>query len=83
MWSYHARTRIERLQVWLVWRLPRWLIYWATIRLWAHATTGRWSHETPVGMEVNEVLKRWSKVPDNRQVMRDRYPYRQEQPDVR
>jgi hypothetical protein len=52
------RTR-ERLITGLVWRLPRVIIYWATIRLAAHATTGQFSATNPNDLSVMEALKRW------------------------
>lgn len=43
----------------LVWRLPRWLIYWAAIRLMAHATTGRYGSQVVPDLYAMDALKRW------------------------
>ena len=43
----------------LVWHLPRWIIYWAGIRLWSHATTGKYGDTQPTGLTMDEILKRW------------------------
>jgi hypothetical protein len=43
----------------IVWRLPRWVAYWSTIRVAANATTGPYaSTETPT-LTVTEALRRW------------------------
>jgi len=47
------------LYLWLAYRLPRRLVYWATIRLWCHATIGRYSDTIVPELEVGEALKRW------------------------
>lgn len=46
---------------WLAWHLPRQLIYFAVIRLWAHGTTGKYGMTTPDELTWGEALKRWSK----------------------
>lgn len=52
---------IDRLVMWLAWRLPRELAYWAAIRVAAHATTGRYDNTDPGQLDVMEMLNRWSK----------------------
>jgi hypothetical protein len=44
---------------WLAWRLPRPLVYWAAIRLIAHATQG--AHRTQVvpDLAAMDALQRW------------------------
>lgn len=49
----------EKFWIWLAWRLPRGLVYWAAIRLMAHATTGKWSHELTPAVTGIDMLKRW------------------------
>lgn len=41
------------------WVLPRWLVYWATIRVWAHATTGQYGTTEAPALTVAEALNRW------------------------
>ena len=52
------RTK-EKFMFWLVWKLPRKLIYLASIRLIAKATTGKNSHKCPDEINVMEALKEW------------------------
>lgn len=54
------RTRCkERFYRWLCWRLPRRLIYWTAIRLWAHGTTGPYADTVAPELTVGEALARW------------------------
>lgn len=53
------RGRAERALLAIVNRLPRRVVYWATIRLWAHATSGPWSSTIATELRVDEALKRW------------------------
>jgi hypothetical protein len=43
----------------LAWWLPRSLCYWAAIRVFAHATTGKWSDTVATDITVGEALQRW------------------------
>jgi len=49
----------EKLQMWLVWRLPRWLIKWASVRLMANATQGQYSNTIVPELTAMDALKRW------------------------
>jgi hypothetical protein len=49
----------ERLAMRIAWHLPRWLIYWAVIRCWAHGTTGEYGTTEPDKLGWSEALKRW------------------------
>jgi hypothetical protein len=49
----------ERLVLALVWRLPRWLVYWCAIRLLAHATTGRYGDQVVPDLLAMDALERW------------------------
>lgn len=42
------------------WLLPRWLVYFATIRLISHATVGKYENTVPDKLGAMEALKRWS-----------------------
>lgn len=51
--------RTDAVWNWIAWRLPRKLVYFATIRAWAHGTTGKWGHvEAPAAL-ASDVVKRW------------------------
>ena len=39
--------------------LPRRIVYWATIRAGAHATTGQWSDQEVPAVTLMDTLKRW------------------------
>ena len=50
---------MERFWIWLSWKSPRRFIYWATIRLAAHATTGKFSDTIVPELTVIDALTRW------------------------
>lgn len=52
-------SQAERHAMWIAWHLPRWLVYWAAIRLMAHATTGQYGSTDPSSLSVMTALKRW------------------------
>lgn len=52
----------EKLAIWLAWRLPRRVIHWATIRLAAHATQGRYSNQVVPDLAMMDALKRWERA---------------------
>jgi len=56
-------NKLERLQMWIAWRLPRWLVKWATVRLCGHATTGRYSSTVVPELTTMEALRRWDEQP--------------------
>lgn len=64
-WKYVAvpalRSRIEKAQMAVAWRVPRWLAYWCTIRVGAHATTGAYSSQIVPELTFFDALKRWAK----------------------
>lgn len=43
-------------------RLPARLIYFALIRAWVYATSGKWSSEDITVMAFTDVLKRWERL---------------------
>lgn len=63
--TYKRRKYTERAQLWLVYRLPRWLIYWAAIRLIAHATMGKYDKQVVPKLTAMDALKRWGDDNDN------------------
>ena len=44
---------------WLAWKLPRKVVYWAAIRLMAHATQGQYSSTIVPELTVMDALQRW------------------------
>ena len=64
--KYRYNRRIEKIKLWIVWKLPEWVIYWAAIRLISYSTTGKWGHTTIPDLGAMEALERWrSDHPDN------------------
>ncbi len=53
MWMWKLRRR-DRAVMWLAWRLPRRLAYWATIRVAVHEYGGN-----PGERPVENALKGW------------------------
>jgi hypothetical protein len=49
----------ERLVTAIVWRLPKTIVYWAAIRLGAHATTGKYGSQNVPELHFMDALKRW------------------------
>jgi len=52
----------EALAMWVAWRLPRWLVYWASIRLIAAATQDEPHREEQVPeLTAMDALQRWQR----------------------
>ena len=49
----------NRIATWIADHLPRKVVYFATIRAWAHATTEEYSSTTATEVTAVEVLDRW------------------------
>lgn len=50
---------MDRLRMFVAWRLPKRLVMWATVRLSAHATTGKYGDTVTPGLTVVDGLNRW------------------------
>jgi hypothetical protein len=50
----------DKVQMWFAWRLPKWLVEWATVRLVSHATTGVYSGTVVPDLTAMEALRRWN-----------------------
>lgn len=61
IWLRWKLSRLrERALQFIVWRcLPRGVVYWAAIRLMAHATQGPWSNQIVPELSAMDALKRW------------------------
>lgn len=57
---YWWRKRGERWLRAIVWRLPRSVAMWSTIRVISHATTGRYADQVVPDLTAMEALERWS-----------------------
>ena len=59
MFKYQRTKILMKLQSAVVWRLPKWIVYWCTIRSGAHATTGKHSNQVVSDLTLLDTLKRW------------------------
>jgi hypothetical protein len=50
---------MDRFWCWLAWRLPRSLVYWASIRLMVHATAGAHADQVVPDLLAMTALERW------------------------
>jgi hypothetical protein len=56
---YRAKRLSEKMLLWLVYKLPKRLVYWCAIRVMAHATTGQYSNQIVSELTAMDALKRW------------------------
>lgn len=59
-WRYKKDFLIEELLFFIAYHLPRRVVYYAAIRLLAHATTGRYGNEETPAINGVTALKRWN-----------------------
>lgn len=57
--KYDWDAKIEKIQMWIAWKLPHWLVKWAAVRLMAHATTGVYGSTIVPELTAVDALKRW------------------------
>ena len=50
---------MNKVWTWIAWRLPKKLVYWATIRLISHATVGEYSNQVVPDLNAIDALNRW------------------------
>ena len=50
---------LDKLWMWIAWKLPRQLVMWCAVRLIAQATTGRYGHLLVPDLTALDALKRW------------------------
>lgn len=58
--KYTNWIRTDNILMAFVWKLPRWVIYWSAIRLWAHGTSGKWGNTSPTELTFDVALDRWN-----------------------
>ena len=51
----------DRIKMFLVWRLPKWIVYWCVIRVGGYASTGQYSNQIVPDLTLIDALKRWEK----------------------
>jgi hypothetical protein len=52
---------MEKIIMWIVWRLPKSIVYWSAVRLGANATQGNYSNQIVPELTFMDALKRWEK----------------------
>jgi len=50
---------MDKLWLWIAYKLPRGLVKWAAIRLMANATVGKYSDQVVPDLTAIAALKRW------------------------
>jgi len=53
----------ENILIRLAWAMPRSLAYWCAVRVMAHATTGKYSHQVVPELTAMDALARWNNEP--------------------
>ena len=49
----------DKIWMFIAWHLPKRLVMWASVRLMAHATTGKYAHTDTPSTTIIEALERW------------------------
>lgn len=62
MLQFWWQAKKSEIQMWVAWHIPKWLVYWASIRLISHATTGKYSSTVVPEITAMDALKRWDEV---------------------
>jgi hypothetical protein len=57
--KYLVNRRIEKLNIWVAWRLPKEVVKWCFFRVGANATTGEYGKTDPSSMLFMDAAKRW------------------------
>jgi hypothetical protein len=60
-WYLHDMYRRwrEKTLLYIVWKLPKEIVYWSFIRVSAHATTGQYGKHNPHDVSIMDALERW------------------------
>lgn len=57
--KYDLSRKWENVIMYLVWKLPRKIVYWSAIRVATHATTGEYKYQVVSELTLVEALQRW------------------------
>jgi hypothetical protein len=60
---YKLEKLSEKFWMKLAWALPRKLVMWSSIRLIAHATTGKYGSTVVPELSAMDAVKRWDETP--------------------
>ena len=56
---YRWNRLLEKLQIWVAWRMPRWLVKWCAVRVMTNATQGTHSSQTVPDLTCMDALRSW------------------------
>lgn len=62
MFKYYWLGALVKMQRWVAWGLPKWLVKWAAVRLIAHATVGKYGSTVVTELTAVDALKRWEEA---------------------
>ena len=58
-YTWHKGDKGNKFWRWIAWRIPHKLIYWASVRLIANATMGKYSSSIVPELAAMDALKIW------------------------
>lgn len=56
---YQWDKQRDRAAIAIAWVMPKWLVKWCAIRVFAHATTGEYSNQVVPELRFDTALDRW------------------------
>ena len=56
---------MDKIYLWLAYKLPKRLVYWCVIRLGSWATVGKYSNQIVPELYFMDALERWDKQNEN------------------
>ena len=59
---YKTKKCFDNCLMWLVWKLPRRVVYWCGIRIWANASFGEGSEDVVGEILLITALRRWTET---------------------
>ena len=57
--AYQTSKYAERAAMAIAWAMPKWLVKWCAVRVWANATTGEHSAQDATELTFGTALQRW------------------------
>jgi hypothetical protein len=51
--------RIEKLATWIAWHLPRQIVYWTIVRIFAVSSTGKFSNKEAGSITLFDAIEVW------------------------
>lgn len=59
MQTMSKERAVEKLCIWVAWRLPKALVMWCALRVIAYATQGQYGNTVVPDLTAMDALKRW------------------------